>query len=418
MGYNSWEQFGDDLKKSIWDAVDSGDFTSLNQTVSNTIEHAVDSFTGSFRSTGQNRTQYQNGQAQQTSGYQNGQTQQNASYNRQNTGAYQTATAQNPSQLLYTSGTGTEVGGGIMIALGGVGAFCFLCVLLMLWLDPWMPWGILLIVAALALGCGAVAGAGGHRIAQLTRFRKYIGILQNREYYEVRTLAQQAGRSVQAVTKDLKKMIRRGWFKQGHLDQSGNCLMVSERSYRQYLELMEQTRRQKEEDAAQAQDRQRKQQEEAQREEARYAHLSPEVREIITSGNAYIKKVRSLNDEIPGEEVSAKISRMELLLERIFDRVEKHPESAGEMRRLMDYYLPTTVKLLEAYRDMDAQPVQPANMVSSKQEIEKTLDTLNDAFEKFLNDLFMDTAWDLSSDISVLNTMLTQDGLAGDKILK
>lgn len=403
MGYNSWEQLGDDLKKSIWDAVDSGDFSSLNQTVSNTIEHAVDSFTGSFRGTRQNQTSYQNGQAQQ-----------NQAYNRQSSGAYQ--------QTLYASGTGAEVGGAVMIALGGLGACCFLLLLFMLWLDPWMPWGMLFIAAALALGCGAVAGAGGRMIGQIKRFRQYVGILQNREYYEVKTLAQQTGRSVGTVTKDLKRMIQRGWFKQGYLDESGNCLMVSERSYRQYLELMDQTRRRKEEEAARAQDRQRKQQEAVRneeerrrREEERYAHLAPEVREIIQTGNSYVKKVRSLNDEIPGEEVSAKISRMELLLERIFDRVEKHPESAGDMRRLMDYYLPMTVKLLEAYRDMDAQPVQPANVLASKQEIEKTLDTLNGAFEKLLDDLFMDTAWDLSSDISVLNTMLTQDGLTGRK---
>ena len=80
----------------------------------------------------------------------------------------------------------------------------------------------------------------------------------------------------------------------------------------------------------------------------------------------------------------------------------------------MEYYLPTTIKLLEAYEELDAQPVQGENIISSKQEIEKTLDTLNTAFEKLLDDLFQDTAWDLSSDISVLNTMLAQEGLTED----
>ena len=106
---------------------------------------------------------------------------------------------------------------------------------------------------------------------------------------------------------------------------------------------------------------------------------------------------------------------MELLIDKIFDRVERNPESVGDIRRLMDYYLPTTVKLLEAYQELDKQPVQGENILSSKSEIEGTLDTLNTAFEKLLDDLFQDTAWDVSSDISVLRTMLAQEGLAKDE---
>ena len=101
-------------------------------------------------------------------------------------------------------------------------------------------------------------------------------------------------------------------------------------------------------------------------------------------------------------------------MDRIFDRVEQNPESVSDIRKLMEYYLPTTIKLLEAYEELDSQPVQGENIISSKQEIEKTLDTLNTAFEKLLDHLFQDTAWDLSSDISVLQTMLAQEGLTDD----
>jgi 5-bromo-4-chloroindolyl phosphate hydrolysis protein len=85
---------------------------------------------------------------------------------------------------------------------------------------------------------------------------------------------------------------------------------------------------------------------------------------------------------------------------------------------MMEYYLPTTVKLLEAYAQMDAQPVGGENIVTAKKEIEATLDTLNVAFEKLLDSLFQDTAWDISSDISVLNTMLAQEGLTEDGLKK
>ena len=80
----------------------------------------------------------------------------------------------------------------------------------------------------------------------------------------------------------------------------------------------------------------------------------------------------------------------------------------------MEYYLPTTVKLLEAYEEMDAQPVGGTNIQTAKKEIEDTLDTLNVAFEKLLDELFQDTAWDISTDISVLHTMLAQEGLKDD----
>ena len=109
-------------------------------------------------------------------------------------------------------------------------------------------------------------------------------------------------------------------------------------------------------------------------------------------------------------EISAKISRIEMLVDRIFDRVEQNPASVSDLRRMMEYYLPTTVKLLEAYEDLDSQPVQGDRNYSSKKEIEKTLDTLNVAFEKLLDSLFQDTAWDVSSDISVLRQLLHRKG--------
>ena len=77
-----------------------------------------------------------------------------------------------------------------------------------------------------------------------------------------------------------------------------------------------------------------------------------------------------------------------------------------------------TVKLLNAYADMDAQPVQGETILASKREIEETLDTLNLAFEKLLDSIFKDTALDVSSDISVLNTLLAQEGLTDDDFTK
>ena len=104
---------------------------------------------------------------------------------------------------------------------------------------------------------------------------------------------------------------------------------------------------------------------------------------------------------------------MEAIVQRIFQRAEAHPEIIPDLKKLMDYYLPMTVKLLNAYAEMDRQPVQGENIRKSKQEIDSTLDTLNQAFEKLLDSVFEDTAMDVSSDISVLNTLLAQEGLTG-----
>ena len=230
------------------------------------------------------------------------------------------------------------------------------------------------------------------------------------EICDVKELAQKTGRSAKAVAKDLRKMIKKGWFRQGHLDEQGTCLMVSDDAYRQYTGLMDRMRREKEEKEA-AESRAKAAADKARRD---YEKLSPEVQKIVDAGDEYVRKIREANDAIPGEAISAKISRMEMLVDRIFDRVEENPDSISDIRRLMEYYLPTTIKLLDAYEDLDAQPVQGENIISAKNEIEKTLDTLNTAFEKLLDDLFQDTAWDLSSDISVLNTMLAQEGLTED----
>ena len=139
------------------------------------------------------------------------------------------------------------------------------------------------------------------------------------------------------------------------------------------------------------------------------------MREVLERGEEFIRKIHESNDAIPGEEISVKIAKMEEIIDRIFQRAEAHPEIVPDLKKMMDYYLPMTVKLLDAYEEMDGQPVQGENITNSKKEIEATLDTLNEAFAKLLDSVFQDIAWDVSSDISVLQTMLAQEGLTGNE---
>lgn len=400
---NEWERFGDELRRTIQNAVDSRDYSRLNQTVSDTIGRAMDQVSRGLKNGGWYRERPgQNGPGGPGGGPWNpGQTDQ--TYHAPNAGMDMPK-----RQRLYRSGISSIVGGLFLAAAGfalGAGSLVFTLLLL---LGVLGPGGLLAAVGAGVFGAltavfAVMAGAGTALACRAGRFRRYVGILQGREYCDIRELAQKTGRSDRSVVKDLRKMIRKGWFCQGHLDEQETCLMVSAGAWDQYRKLMDRMRSQKAEQQA-AEERIRQE----------YAKLSPEVRKVIQAGDDYVRKIREANDAIPGEEISAKIARMEMLVDRIFDRVEQKPDTVDDIRRLMEYYLPMTIKLLDAYEELDSQPVQGENIISSKQEIEKTLDTLNTAFEKLLDDLFQDTAWDVSSDISVLETMLAQEGLTED----
>ena len=127
-----------------------------------------------------------------------------------------------------------------------------------------------------------------------------------------------------------------------------------------------------------------------------------------------MKELRRINDAIPDEEMSAKISRLEAVSARIFEQIQDDPDKLPQLRKFMDYYLPTSLKLLDTYAELDAQGVEGANITESKTRIERSMDTLVTAFENQLDKLFQDDALDVSADIEVMEKMLSADGLVGD----
>nr|WP_243281420.1 MULTISPECIES: 5-bromo-4-chloroindolyl phosphate hydrolysis family protein [Eubacterium] len=136
-----------------------------------------------------------------------------------------------------------------------------------------------------------------------------------------------------------------------------------------------------------------------------------ETRLLIEEGKESIEQIREANEAISGEVISQKLDRLEIILCKIFEYVENHTDELPETRKFMGYYLPTTLKLVNAYREMDAEPIQGENIRSAKHEIEETLDTINYAFENLLDSFYQDKAMDISTDITVLETMLAQEGL-------
>ena len=141
---------------------------------------------------------------------------------------------------------------------------------------------------------------------------------------------------------------------------------------------------------------------------------NPEVDKIITEGYDYIKQLRAANDRIEDEAMSRRMDRMEAACEDIFSYISKHPESAPQIRRFMNYYLPTTLKLLNSYDSLSRQRVKGENVRGTMFEIEGMMETIAGAFEKQHDSLFEEAALDIAADISVMESLLEQEGLSGD----
>ena len=124
-----------------------------------------------------------------------------------------------------------------------------------------------------------------------------------------------------------------------------------------------------------------------------------------------LARLHALRGSIRDEEMSQKIARLEAVTEKIFAQAKSDPDKRPQMRKFLDYYLPTVVKLLEAYAEMEAQGVEGENIRESKRRIEDAMDTLVTAFENQLDKLFESDALDLSTDIDVMERMLRADGL-------
>ncbi len=139
----------------------------------------------------------------------------------------------------------------------------------------------------------------------------------------------------------------------------------------------------------------------------------PQVAALQREKDRAISELRRLNDAIPDEKISAQIDHLEEATGKIIDHVIDNPAKKPQISRFLDYFLPTTIKLLNAYDRMDSTGISGSNIDATKQKVEKMLDTLCAAFDKQLDALFGDDALDISTDITVMENLLAQEGLSG-----
>ena len=143
---------------------------------------------------------------------------------------------------------------------------------------------------------------------------------------------------------------------------------------------------------------------------------NPELDKMIRDGALAVEEMKRLDENIEDEKISQAIRELERTSQAIFQQVREAPEKLPQIRKFMDYYLPTTLKLLNAYDRMSSVGVGGENIDSTKERVEAIMDTIVAAFDKQLDGLFGAEALDVSADITVLETMLAREGLAGDQM--
>ena len=135
------------------------------------------------------------------------------------------------------------------------------------------------------------------------------------------------------------------------------------------------------------------------------------VDSLVDKGQEMLAEIRKENDLIPDEKLSAQMDQLDDVADRIFRTVAEQPGKAPQIRRFMDYYLPTTLKMLQGYRKMDERQVSGTEADATRAQIRQAMDVVLNAFDKQLHALYQDDMLDLSTDIDVMEAMLKQDGL-------
>ena len=143
---------------------------------------------------------------------------------------------------------------------------------------------------------------------------------------------------------------------------------------------------------------------------------NPEMDKMLKDGRLAIAEMKRLDDNIADLGISADIVRLEQVSQKIFEEVKADPRKLPKVRRFMDYYLPTTLKLLNSYDRMSAAGISGENIDTTLAKVEGIMRTIVAAFEKQLDSLYGAEAMDISTDITVLETMMAREGLAGQPL--
>ena len=243
--------------------------------------------------------------------------------------------------------------------------------------DDWLP------ALGMVFGGGALIGFGMARARFAKRWKLYQGAIGQRKGIYISDLANAAGVSEKKVIEDLEKLLADGFLPMGYIDRTNGRLVLTDQG---------------------VQDGPRPQPK---------AEPGANQSQANNMDDSILEKIRAVNDAIPDPVMSAKIDRIGEITGRILDYQRQNPNKAPQLRQFLNYYLPTTLRLLETYANLEAQGVNGENITAAKVRIEGMMDKVVEGFEKQLDQLFQADAMDIAADVEVLEQMLQKDGLGG-----
>lgn len=259
--------------------------------------------------------------------------------------------------------------------------------------EIWGISGLVLSLAILALNIFVISKEV-HNIKLLQRYQKYEPLLKRKTIHIIEDIAEYSSVQENIVISDLTNAIKRKYIPQGHFGTENMIFIVSNEAYEKYLEKQA------------VYDRYYRKQIE---ERARMKERSEEIALIMESGQKYIKKIHESNDLIKEKDISKKLEQMEKMVSAIFYEVDINPDHASELGLFLDYYLPTTEILLEAYVNLNEKEVKRKGLDATKKEIETSLDTINLTFEKILDGFYEMQEIEVLSNISALELVMKQE---------
>lgn len=264
---------------------------------------------------------------------------------------------------------------------------------------------MILIVFFIFFLCCVYLTFKGSKIKKRTeRFNKYVEVISSKNYSEISTLAEAVSKKNKYVIRDLENMMDLAMFKEGHISDDKSYFMLGSEVYEEYLNSIKSYNEREKAESA--------------RKNTTQESPKSELNTVIDNGEKYISEINNINYWLRGNNICPKLSEMSRITANIIDNVRKNPEKLPLVKKFFNHYLPISLKLINSYKELNEQTIEGENIKKAKLEIEKSIDLINTAFKKLLDNLFEDVVLDVSSDISVLETLFTQEGLTEDDFKK
>ena len=247
---------------------------------------------------------------------------------------------------------------------------------------------------------------GGSKRRRVKRFYDYTTILLPKGFGEIHRMAEKYNYSDRFVRRDLKKMIDLKMFPEGRMDDAKKYIFLSERVYQEYQKLQESMKARQREAEAVTRRCEKEQQNPAYK----------DVYQALNVGREQMEEINQAANTLKSNNIAQNVMRLDKIVGCIFDYVEENPSAYKDVRRLMNYYLPTLLKLITTYQQMDNEQIQGPVIHKTKNGIEDVLEKIIQAFETIYDGFYMHTAVDVSADISVLESMLKTDGWIDEQL--